>query len=117
MSKLIESMHDVCLNKQKLINTPVRLSVEEKVYDLTVSSALDIVTTGYDCKVEIGLRGQVVDKEDLGRLRTDARRNIAEFAFGEFRNDFRAIDVALWDRDFDLAKKLLREMEQRMFEI
>ena len=31
MSKLIESMQDVCLNKQKVINTPVRLSVEENV--------------------------------------------------------------------------------------
>lgn len=40
---------------------------------------------------------------------------VVEEVFGEFRPHFRAINQALWERDFDKALAALRAMEVQMF--
>lgn len=43
------------------------------------------------------------------------KKAVIEEVFGEFRPHFRAIDLALWNRDFDAARAALRALEEQMF--
>ena len=40
---------------------------------------------------------------------------IVHAVFGEFQEDFRLIESALWERDFDKSRTLLSDMERKMF--
>jgi hypothetical protein len=43
------------------------------------------------------------------------KRQIIHAVFGEFQEDIRLIEGALWERKFDEARTLLMDMERKMF--
>jgi hypothetical protein len=47
----------------------------------------------------------------------DAKRNITEHVFGEFRSILREINQASYERDFIKVRNLVAELEQQMFKV
>lgn len=119
MSKLLENLKDVCLNQKKIISRPVNIVVDERVAEADGPSAF--VGTQYSIRVELGLNGFINESNDVGlsitHMRQAARRNIAEFVFGEFRSHFMLIEQAMWNADLAEAQRLLRQMQAEMFEV
>lgn len=75
-------------------------------------------------RIEVGLRHNILLTEEmlhasessaLAEAVAMVKDAIIEEVFGEFRPHFRAINLALWERDFDKALKALRAMEVQMF--
>lgn len=75
----------------------------------------------YQIGVTLGNKAAVSEFETLkhGDALTDAiertRRSIVEAVFGEFRQDFRLLEGAIYDRDFLTARNLLVQLEDKMF--
>jgi hypothetical protein len=69
----------------------------------------------YRVGVRADCRAILTRESDLPHLVDEAKRNIIEHVFGEFRGDFRRVHQALWERDIDQARERLAEMERRMF--
>ena len=79
--------------------------------------------TQYRIGVTIGAQCWI---SDLDRVKSDTalqhaiertKRQVIEAIFGEFRQDFRMIERAIYDSDTGTAGKLLHEMEKKMFEV
>ncbi len=75
-------------------------------------------------RVEVGLRHNILLTEEIIHASESAalaeaiamvKDAVIEEVFGEFRPHFRAINLALWNQDFDAALKALRVMEDQMF--
>lgn len=76
----------------------------------------------YKFGVQIGSQAMVTDMDYLKGpdALTEAikrtKRQVIEGIFGEFRQDFRRIEKAIYDYQYEEAGKLLHEMERKMFE-
>ena len=76
----------------------------------------------YKFGVQIGSQAMVTDTEylenpdALAEAIKRTKRQVIEGIFGEFRQDFRRIEKALYDYQFEEAGKLLHQMEHKMFE-
>lgn len=57
------------------------------------------------------------DPNALSHAVQSAKRQIIQAVFGEFQEDIRLIEGALWERKFDEARSLLMSMERKMFEV
>lgn len=53
--------------------------------------------------------------EVLPHIIEKVKRAIVEAVFGEFREDFRLLDKAVWERDLDKVSELLQKFEVKMF--
>lgn len=88
-----------------------------EVRDMTQS-----VAKLYKFGVQIGSQAMVTDMDYLKGpdALTEAikrtKRQVIEGIFGEFRQDFRRIEKAIYDYQYEEAGKLLHEMERKMFE-
>lgn len=114
MSKLIDSMKEVCLNERKVVMAPLDFNVEERVEDVRTNYE---TVTRYGFRAEIGMTGFANSTEELRNLRFAARRQLAEFAFGEFRAHIMGVERALHERDLAEALRLLRRMDVEMFKV
>lgn len=81
----------------------------------------DQIETEYRIEVRLGSQCWVGEdiKETYANALTDAvtrtKRQVIEAIFGEFREDFRMIERALYDRNVEQARIALHAMEQKMF--
>lgn len=114
MSKLIDSMKEVCLNERKVVQAPVDFDVEERVEEIRTPYE---TATRYSFRIQLGVDGFARDGEEVSNLRTIARRHIAEFAFGEFKAHIMQIEGAILEHDSKEALRLLRSMEAEMFNV
>lgn len=114
MSKLIDSMKEVCLNERKVVQAPVDFDVEERVEEIRIPYE---TATRYGCRIQLGIDGFARDGEEVSNLRTTARRHLAEFAFGEFRAHIMQIERAIIEHDSREALRRLRLMEAEMFKV
>lgn len=55
------------------------------------------------------------DVDALSEAIKRTKRQVIEAIFGEFRTDFMMIERALYDRDFQKARSLLAQFENKMF--
>lgn len=92
---------------------------KSEIYELKDTQT---VTKVYRFGVQIGCQAMVTDTEylhnpdALQQAIKRTKRQVIEGIFGEFRQDFRRIEKALYDYQFEEAGKLLHEMEYKMFE-
>ena len=57
-------------------------------------------------------------KDDVLQMATSqVKQAIIEEVFGEFREHFRAMEMALWEHDIDKARAALRAFETQMFTV
>lgn len=86
-----------------------------------IKQSPDQIETEYRIEVRLGSQCWVGDniKESYSNALTDAvtrtKRQVIEAIFGEFREDFRMIERALYDRNVEQARIALHDMEQKMF--
>lgn len=90
-----------------------------------VREDIQTVTSGLEIQYRIGVTlGAQCWVGELERLKNDnalelaiarTKRQVIEAIFGEFREDFRAIERALYDSDIETARVQLHTMEQKMF--
>lgn len=70
-------------------------------------------------KIDVTLGNTVKVPESAGPALSEAikrsKQQVIEAIFGEFREDFRLIERAIYDYDYETAKEALRNMEQKMF--
>jgi len=80
------------------------------------------VTKVYRIGVKIGGQAMVTDyeymtsDEALTSAVNRTKRQVIEAIFGEFRQDFRRIEKAIYDHDSESAGRMLYDMERKMFE-
>ncbi len=71
-------------------------------------------------RIEVKLGAQAtVDAHDADRLKyaiDNTKRNVIEYMFGEFRQYFRELNIALWEEDTKAAMEILERFERQMFE-
>lgn len=118
MSKFATSVHAGSTGKLRPTNAPLdNLSVRE-----------DWSNYGYTKEYRIGVSvthsAHLTDEMirlSQGVALTDAvqtvKRAVVEEVFGEFRPYFRALEVALYEHDWNRARTLIREFETQMFAI
>lgn len=72
------------------------------------------VTLGNQCMVS---KVEQLHYEDaLTEAIKRTKRSVIEAIFGEFRQDIRHLENAIYDRDFAKARDALRQLEVKMFE-
>ena len=93
----------------------------------TVREDIQTLSPGKELQYRVGvtLGSQCwVDQIDL--YKTDSalihaiersKRQVIEAIFGEFRQDFRSIERALYDSDIETARVMFHALEDRMFEV
>ena len=72
----------------------------------------------YRIEVKFGAQ-TAVPAHDTDRLQyaiEDTKRNVSEYIFGEFRQYFREINMALWEEDVPAAMEIMARFEKQMFE-
>lgn len=88
----------------------------------TVTEYRHTVGSEYRIGVQLGAKTWVSELETLqskGALHhaiERTKRQVIEAIFGEFRQDFRMIEKAIWNHEMEEAGKLLHDMERKMFE-
>jgi len=74
--------------------------------------------TVYDIQVTLGNRAYIPEYSNGTEL-TEAihrtKRSIIEAVFGEFREDFRLIEMYLYQQEFEKARQALLAMEHKMY--
>lgn len=76
----------------------------------------------YEIQVTLGMRTTVTESDALKNsdalpeavLRT--KKAVIEACFGEFREDFYLIQAAIYGRDFQKARRLVTDLQVKMFE-
>lgn len=120
MSKLVNAIYT-----EKGQRTPVRAAVLDA---LTVNASIPTIKLdglyAYEYRIGVSLQHRVVLTDTVmqqsnSAALTDAiaavKDAVIEEVFGEFRPHFRAVELALWNRDMDAALAALRTMERQMF--
>ena len=77
----------------------------------------------YKIQVKLGNTVMVEDhpnknhEEELARAVERTKKQIVEAIFGEFRTNFREIEQALYDYDYEMTRVLLAKFEDQMFKV
>mgnify|MGYP003705306865 CR=1 FL=1 len=84
------------------------VGLTEHVYKIGVTLGSSVMVTEQD---------MIEDKSGtaLTQAITRTKRQIIEAVFGEFRTDIMMIERALYDHDFQKARSLLVQLEDKMF--
>lgn len=126
MSNLVKAIkaHEISAEKTAA-KKPLSVLMQELVSvdsDLTSNNFSFNSTKVYEIGVRFGKKCFVTENEiALGRgdvLRhaiETTKQGIIEAVFGEFREDFIKIKIALLDYDYEKAAKLLADFETKMF--
>ena len=116
MSKLIKEIRAIQTDRHYTQLEPISplLDVREDFRDLPCNTGI-----GYDINVQLGIKSIVKeqDREKLNYVTSKARRQIAEYVFGEFRELIHEIQNVAYTCDyktsnqlFDIADKLHAKM-------
>lgn len=115
MSNLVKAVEAKKL-KERLVYPPLFLdmvSINESYINVTYGREYSIMATfGSKCTIS----DEMSEREHaLPYAIARTKRAIVEAVFGEFRQDFRLVEEAIWNNNIPKAHKLLREFETRMF--
>jgi len=93
-------------------------SVREDIQTLTAGTEVQYrigVTLAAQCWVDEMEKLKNDDAVEMAVQRT--KRQVVEAIFGEFRQDFRSIERALYDSDIETARVMFHALEDKMFEV
>ena len=120
MSKVVNAITAERGDKKRYPQSQLFQDVFKVREDIQKSPTLEVQ---YRIGVTLGSQCWVSELENLSR--DDAiekavqrtKRQVIEAIFGEFREDFRNIERALYDSDIENARVMLHRMEDKMFEV
>lgn len=123
MSQVVKAITATDTGDRRLIDSFSPLfrdvfSVKEQISELRG----DEIAKVYKIGVTIGNQRMVSEVEQLHYedALTEAikrtKKGVIEAIFGEFRQDIRHLENAIYDRDFAKARDALRQLEVKMFE-
>ena len=109
-------------------NDRVRLKRTKLFHDVfAVREDIQTVPTGTEIQYKIGVTlGAQYWVSEIEQLKNDntlamaierTKRQVIEAIFGEFRQDFRSIERALYDSNIEEARVLFHALEEKMFEV
>jgi len=118
MSQLVKSVMAKDTGQRKIIDDfrPIYRDIVS-INEAITRSDIHIAQV-YDIRAIIGSRVMVMYDEDQGALKEAINRTkqqIIEAVFGEFREDFMRLEMALYDRDFQKSRIILDEFRNKMF--
>ena len=123
MSMVVKAITATDTGRRKLLDSFSPLfqdvfNVKEEIYELRGDEAAKVyrigVTLGNQCMVsEVE---QLHYKNALTEAIKRTKKGVIEAIFGEFRQDIRHLENAIYDRDFAKARDALRQLEVKMFE-
>jgi hypothetical protein len=96
---------DIFSVREDIKTEPIKLEIQYSIG----------VNLGSQCWVSELEQLKHEDALELAVQRT--KRQVIEVIFGEFREDFRNIERALYDSDIENARIMLHRMEDKMFEV
>lgn len=123
MSQIVNAIEAVDTGERKLFRKTLYTPLFEEVVDIKSTFKHDLsdilsvykinVTLGNTCAINssLSVHGDNLITEAITRT----KRQVIEAIFGEFRQDFRRLEKAIYDQDYNLAGKLLYEFEDKMF--
>jgi hypothetical protein len=122
MSQVVKAITSHDIGERKVFKgfTPLFQDVFNVKSDIT-ELRYEEVAKAYRIGVTIGSQVWVTDLEAMtseGALEeaiSRTKKQVIEAIFGEFRTDFTMVERALYDRDFQKARDLLRIFEENMF--
>lgn len=125
MSQIVNAIHSFDTGDRKYI--PQKTSrLFQNVFDAkseweTVHTPL--IAKVYKIQVKLGSTVMVEDHpnknhdEELALAVERIKKQIVEAIFGEFRTNFRELEIALYDYDYETARVLLDRFETQMFKV
>ena len=106
--KIIDDFRPIYRDMVSITETMTRNDIHiAQVYDIRATIGARVAVSDYDAVKE----GQDVLKEAIKRT----KEQIIEAVFGEFREDFMRLEMALYDRDFQKSRIILDEFRNKMF--
>lgn len=123
MSQVVKAITATDTGDRRLIDSFSPLfrdvfSVKEQISELRGDEIAKVykigVTIGNQCMVSE--LEQMKYEDALTEAIKRTKRGVIEAIFGEFRQDMRHLENAIYDRDFAKARDALRQLEVKMFE-
>ena len=121
MSKVVNAIMATKEDRRRIKQT----KLFQDVFAVREDIQKDATGTEIQYRVGVTLGSQCwVDQSDL--YKTDSalihaiersKRQVIEAIFGEFRQDFRSIERALYDSDIETARVMFHALEEKMFEV
>ena len=122
MSKVVNAIMATKEERRRLKQTKLFqdvFSVREDIQKVNAGTEIQYrigVTLGAQCWIEDSLKNKNGDDAiEMAVQRT--KRQVIEAIFGEFRDDFRSIERALYDSNIEEARIMFHALEDKMFEV
>ena len=121
MSKVVNAISATKGDRVRLKQTKLFqdvFSVREDIQTLKHNTEIQYIigiTLGAQCWVSETEQLKSDSVLELAVQRT--KRQVIEAIFGEFRQDFRSIERALYDSDIETARLMFHALEDKMFEV
>lgn len=120
MSKVVNAITAERSDKKRYPQSQLFQDVFKVREDIQKSPTLEVqyrigVTLGSQCWVSEEMNLSRNDAIEKAVQRT--KRQVIEAIFGEFREDFRNIERALYDSNIENARVMLHRMEDKMFQV
>lgn len=125
MSMIVDAIEAFDTGERKFISQKTSRLFQD-VFD--AKSTWEDVKDPYICKiysigVKLGSKVMVEEhpnknyEDELADAVDRTKKQIIEAIFGEFRTNFREIEKALYNFDYETARVLLRRFEEQMFKV
>jgi hypothetical protein len=122
MSKVVNAIMATKEDRRRFKQTKLFqdvFSVREDIQKLNSSTEIQYrigVTLGAQCWVEDSLKNK--NGDDVIQMAVQrTKRQVIEAIFGEFRDDFRSIERALYDSNIEEARIMFHALEDKMFNV
>jgi len=121
MSKVVNAIAATKEDRRRLKQTKLFqdvFSIREDIQTLTPGTEIQYrigVTLGAQCWIDELEKLKNDDAIEMAIQRT--KRQVIEAIFGEFRQDFRSIERALYDSNIEEARVMFHALEDKMFEV
>jgi hypothetical protein len=121
MSKVVNAIAATKEDRRRLKQTKLFqdvFSIREDIQTLTAGTEIQYrigVTFGAQCWINEVEKLKNDNAVEMAIQRT--KRQVIEAIFGEFRQDFRSIERALYDSNIEEARLMLHALEYKMFEV
>ena len=121
MSKVVNAITATKEDRRRLKQTKLFqdvFAVREEIQTIRPGTEIQYrigVTLGAQCWVSEMEKLKNDDAVELAVQRT--KRQVIEAIFGEFRQDFRSIERALYDSNIEEARVMFHALEGKMFEV
>lgn len=108
MSKFIEALKAVQTGHRVVVSGSLRFEDFAREHTMPIGLEYKITATATS-------RAVIEDSKDLPDALAAARRLLVEEVFGEFRQTIAELNVALYERDIMVARRLVRLLHAQMF--